>query len=183
MYDIGILEELLKRMSILEELQASLYLPTPSVAESQRPRKPFQKKKSGQIRIPYDQNALPDYRGRVIYASPSMRTKGFTHHNAFARIEVSQDNVPADLGDHLLFTAVLEGAAGSAWVELDQAQLFSTGRNGTFMVPLLAATSLALDIRFRLYAGDNATYPDPPPANPRLLRFQITGMLISGYEM
>lgn len=178
------LKDIMERLTRIEAIMSGLYLPGPAEAEEQRPKKPFDNiRKSGKKRVAYDQNALPEFRGGMVFHSKAMKTRGFTHHNAFAKIELALDTVPEDLGDHLLFTAVLEGACGSTWVELDSAQLFSTGRTGEFQVPLLGADSLALDTRFVLYAGDNATYPEPPPASPRLIRFQITGMLISGYEM
>lgn len=176
------IRELGERISSLEEAMRALYLPSPDAAERQRSMKPFTKSFRGDKRVPYDANAIPNYRGAEMFLSPVNKTNGFTHHNCFVNIELAKDTVPPDTGDHLLFTAVLEGSSGSGFVELDSVQLFSTGRTGSFQVPLLSSESLAIDTRFRLFAGDNATYEQPPPASHRLIKFTITGVLTSGYQ-
>ena len=161
----------------------NLYMPGPATAESQRPHKPFEKRFLRDVLVPYDANAVPNFEGREIFKSERMPTRGFTHHNCFVNIDLARDTVPADTGDHLLFTLILEGSAGSGWVELDRRTINSTGRTGRVQCPVLAAESLAIDTRFRLMAGDNATYEQPPPANPRQIRLAIFGVLVSGPEL
>lgn len=181
---MAMLEQLGVRMERLEGIMGRLYLPYPPKATDDRARKDFDNlhKLKGSKRIGRDADAVPDFRGNVIYETSSLDTKGFTHHNCFVSLIVKSDNVPPDLGNNLLFTAVLEGSCGSAFVELDVAQLNSTGRTGTFQVPLLAADSLAQNIRFRLWAGDNAIYGELP-VTQRALRCQVSGELTSGPEV
>jgi hypothetical protein len=151
--------------------------PPPEKAVDQRALLPFKQDKVKEG-LPYDPNQTTELRGREVFSTRALDTRGFTEHNCFVQIQVSKDTVPKPQSPRQLFTAVLEGAAGSAWSELDVQVVDSTGIPGTYLVPLLARKCLALSTRFVLYAADNARYERY--LAPRLLDFTVQGMLVSG---
>jgi hypothetical protein len=151
--------------------------PPPEKAIDQRALLPFKQDKVKE-NIAYDVNQANEVRGREVFSTRALDTKGFTEHNCFVQIQVSRDTVPKPQLSRQLFTAVLEGAAGSAWSELDVQVVDSMGIPGTYTVPLLARKCLALATRFVLYAADNARYEQY--LVPRQLDFVVQGMLVSG---
>jgi len=172
------MDELLKRLAAIEQTVQALYLPTPAVGVKSRALKPFHFETLDPVTVYHHPDVATAIRGLPGYTSPDLQTSGYTLHECYLQVQVIEDTVAAAQGFHDLFTAVLEGACGSAWVELATATLQSDGRRGTFMFPLLSRESLALSTRLVLYLADNATTEPPDPA--RQIRFALDGVLVSG---
>lgn len=174
------MSDLAAQLARLEKLVGDLYLPTP--AEGMATRQVQSDYLQGQERFCapwYDANAANEIRGREVWHSDPLLTKGYTQVEALCGLIIQADNVPANLGDRQLFEVVLEGTCGSAWAELATAVITSDGRTQRFPVPSLSAVTLSNAVRVVLYAADNAQYEQGPPAVRQLI-MDFDVILIAG---
>jgi len=173
-------QELRIRLERLEQTLAGLYLPGPMQAEKDRPRRPFEQART-QTPVLQDPQKNRESIGSPIWTSQGLETHGFSHQDTFLEITVWEDSVPAGLGFHPLFLVELQGACGSCFCPLDSTTIWSNGRTGVYPIPVLRASSLALETRVQIWGADNADWEAPPIG--RVIEFSIDGVLIAGYEM
>jgi hypothetical protein len=174
-------QELRDRLDRLEKTMGGLYLPGPTQAEADRPRKPVELQR---IRIPVLQigpHTNGPYTGTPIWTSPCLETHGFSHQDAFVSIQVWRDNVTLGLGFEPVFLVELQGAVSSAFCMIDNQVVVTNGAPGLYPVPTLSAASNSLEVRIQIFAADNTDWT--PPAGGRLIEISVDGYLVAGYEM
>ena len=170
---------LLQKVTQVVEAVESEYAPSPLQAIDSREYRPFHTQKAKRVNLVQSPANVENFRGAAVFVSDSIPdTKGFTVHNCFVGIVVTEDTAAPDQ-ETPLFTLVMEGARGSVSAEMDAQVIVSDGNPGKFHCPLLARDSLAQTVRFVLYAGDNYNYAQAP-AVPRQLVFKVDGALVSG---
>lgn len=171
-------KELEQQLMALGRRLDALYLPSPAEALLFRERQTDYTTEL-EVEALWDPNAANELRGREIWASDPLLTKGFTQIEAFVGLVVRRDNVAPNLGNRQLFTFVLQGTCGSAWVDLAEAIVRSDGRTKKFSVDTLSVVTLSNAVKVVVYLADNASYQEPP-AHDRTVLCDIDVLIEAG---